>query len=389
MKFAFLFAVATLVATPCSSSAFAQSPRLMTVSAQDDQLRTIDPSTGATIASVQMMIPGQPQILQAHGCAVDPTTEAVYAVVSLVALATKNLLRVDPDTGICVDVGDTGEKFAGIAFDSSGQLWGISGDGGLQPESLFKIDKNTAASTFVLALGGGGPGEALGFNPFDGKLYHGSGNGVPNDPIAGTIYETIDPVTLQVTNIPLQTANLIGIQSLTRLNASAMIFTDFGLALMHLSTGGAITTLGTMDHLAKGFAWVSGPSFFASYGSGCPGSGGFTPQLIGSGVPNPAETATMAINQALGGAPCVLFVGLGTGTANLNPSCALHVMPIVPSLAVNLPMIGVGPGGGGIALPFTVPANVTPFDLYLQALVGDPGGNGGIASSKPMRLHLQ
>lgn len=384
MKFVSFVCAAVLAA-----GSSAQVPRLVTVSAQDDQLRTIDPSTGATLSQVQIVIPGQPQVLQAHGCAVDPTTGELYAVVSLIPLATKNLLRIDPTTGIAVDVGDTLEKHAGIAFDSSGQMWGISGDGGIVPEALFKIDKTTAASTFVLQLGNGGPGEALGFNPFDGKLYHGSGNGTLNDPILGTILETIDPTTLTVTNVALSGVGVVGLQSLARHDASTMLSSDFGLAFIHLDISGSMTILGTMDHLAKGYAWIDGPSSFSAYGAGCPGSGGFVPQLAGTGVPNPAQSATIAISQALGGSIAVLFVGLGQGTANVVPSCALQVMPIVPSLAITLPMIGVGPGAGGIALPFTVPSNVTPIDVYLQLLVGDPGAAGGVASTAPMKLHLQ
>ena len=35
--------------------------------------------------------------------------------------------------------------FAGIAFDSEGTLYGITGDGSDQPESYFSIDKQTGA----------------------------------------------------------------------------------------------------------------------------------------------------------------------------------------------------------------------------------------------------
>jgi hypothetical protein len=375
---------AALIAT----SAAAQSPRLLTVSAQDDQLREVDSVTGATLNSVQMVIPGQPQILQAHGCAVDPTSGNLYAIVSLVPLGTKNLLVVDPVTGVATDLGDTGEKFAGITFDSTGQLWGISGDGGVISEALYKIDKSTAQSGFVLQLGNGGPGESLAFNPADGLLYHGSGSGTLNDPLLGAILETIDPATLAVTPVTLSGAGAIGVTSMTRLDASTLIGTDFGLKFIRVKTSGAMTVTGLLDHLAKGFAWVDGPSFFANGGIGCVGSGGFMPVITGSGVPNPAESAVITISQALGGAPSVLFVGLGTGSVALNGSCSMQIMPLSP-IAISLPMFGVGPGGGGIAIPFTIPATTPPLDLYVQVLIGDNGVPGGIASTGRLRLHIQ
>ncbi len=45
----------------------------------------------------------------------------------------------------------------------------------ITPESLFAIDLANASATFLMALGNGGDGDAIGFNPVDGLLYHASG----------------------------------------------------------------------------------------------------------------------------------------------------------------------------------------------------------------------
>ncbi len=54
-------------------------------------------------------------------------------------------------------------------------LVGITGESDPAPESLFRIDTATAATSLVMALGNGGAGEAIGFNPANGLLYHASG----------------------------------------------------------------------------------------------------------------------------------------------------------------------------------------------------------------------
>src|SRR5262247_3267895 len=57
-------------------------------------------------------------------------------------------------------------------------LYGVTGDGATTPETLYRIDKTNGAMTFVLALGNGANGEAIGFRPQDGYLYHASGSAV-------------------------------------------------------------------------------------------------------------------------------------------------------------------------------------------------------------------
>lgn len=72
---------------------------------------------------------------------------------------------VDSTTGAVALIGSTGVVMTDIAFDNSGQLWGISFS------DLYKIDKNTGASTLVGGLGSvSGTANALVFGA-DGTLY--------------------------------------------------------------------------------------------------------------------------------------------------------------------------------------------------------------------------
>jgi hypothetical protein len=43
-----------------------------------------------------------------------------------------------------------GDKFSSITFSENGQLYGVTCDGAITPESLYQIDKNTGVATFLL-----------------------------------------------------------------------------------------------------------------------------------------------------------------------------------------------------------------------------------------------
>ena len=96
-------------------------------------------------------------------------------------------MTINPATGVATSIGNTGDQFAGLAFNSSGTLYAVVGDkknaagGGLPPETLFTLNTSNAAPTQVLVLGRGNDGEAIGFNPNDGLIYHASGNDTGGD----------------------------------------------------------------------------------------------------------------------------------------------------------------------------------------------------------------
>ena len=98
-----------------------------------------------------------------------------------------NTVTINPATGVATSIGDTGDQFVGLAFNSSGTLFAVVGDkrntagGGLPPETLFILNTSNAAPTQVLVLGRGNDGEAIGFNPNDGLIYHASGNDTGGD----------------------------------------------------------------------------------------------------------------------------------------------------------------------------------------------------------------
>lgn len=240
------------------------SPILYSCSSRDDQLRTIDPTTGGTTSSITITIAGG-TVDSCTGLATDPQTQALYAIIKFTVTDggfDRGLAIIDPATGAATVVGNFNTGFAGIAFSCT-DLYGITGDGGSPSETLFTVSTADASVTQVLTLGQGDDGETIGFNPVDGLLYHASGH---TDACAGSdsgvCYESIDLNTLTVTDIDISGGSLIDeeAQALTWWAEQGVFLWkqdhSSDAPLFRVTTGGAETLIGDMDHQAKGLAFV-------------------------------------------------------------------------------------------------------------------------------------
>ena len=237
---------------------------LLTVSGSnigDDVLRTIDSTDGSTVdASVTITLAGH-TVRKATGLARHPQTGVLYALLRLEApIQFPALVTLDEVTGVATSIGNTQDDFAGIAFGADGTLYAVSGDGGAVPEWLYTLDITNASETLVLELGNGDDGETIAFNPDDGLLYHASGLGTQNNVNMGEIFETIDPGTLVITNVPLSGFDYEGLSSLLYRNG-AFFAGDLNPGgssrFFRITTGGVVTHLGDMDHVAKGLVVVT------------------------------------------------------------------------------------------------------------------------------------
>ena len=250
---------------------------LYSVSRDDDLLRVINPSTGSTISSVAITLAGK-GVAFANGLATHPVTGEIFALLKLDGQTGRQLVKINPITGVATSIGDTGDQFAGLAFNSSGTLFAVIGDkkntagGGLPPETLFILNTLNAAPTQVVVLGRGNDGEAIGFNPNDGLIYHASGNDTGGDGCAPfdpstcvEIFESVNPNTLGVTNVPLSgayvplTESYTEAAALTHLSGNTLLLTDIDQNLYQITTSGVVTFVGAMDHVAKGLAFVNAP----------------------------------------------------------------------------------------------------------------------------------
>lgn len=258
--------LAGLVALPLSAAA---TQTLCSVSRDDDQLRIIDPADGSTVSSLTMVIQGS-TISGANGLASHPQNGVLYGLVRLSTGFPPDrwLVKINPTNGGTLIVGNTGAKFASLAFDSAGTLYAVTGKDQttLIPRSLYTLSLTDASPTFVTTLVAGGGalvgGEAIAFNPSDGFLYHAWG--VDDEVINfNRVFEKINLTTLVATNIPISGDHYSEITALVFdgsvfLGADTEIGTE-GEILLSLTDAGVASEIGSTDHVAKGLAICPNP----------------------------------------------------------------------------------------------------------------------------------
>jgi hypothetical protein len=255
LKSCTLIALISLATGPSGAEA---QRKLYSISSIDDQLRVINPTTGATISSVTITLSGT-TLMSGNGLATDPTTGKLWALLSLVGQTGRRLVTIDPNTGVATSIGDTGDRFAGLAFASNGTLYGVTGDGAIVPETLYTLNKINASKTFVRTLGNGDDGEAIAFNPTDGLIYHASGNDEIGQSLGPEVFETINPVSpFIITNIPLAGFEYSEITAFThRGSENEFLMGDVLGSFAKITSNGSATFIGGMDHSSKGLTFLA------------------------------------------------------------------------------------------------------------------------------------
>jgi Domain of unknown function (DUF4082) len=128
------------------------------------------------------------------------------------------------------------------------------------------------------------------------------------------------------------------------------------------------------------------PALADQYGSGCDGSGGFVPNLRADDCAIAGGNLTITLDQALGGANAILFLGIGQSSLPINGTdCSLVVLPILP-VTVTLPLAGSGAGAGTLTLFGALPPGTTGVLFTMQALIPDPGVARGFAATNGLAV---
>lgn len=149
---------------------------------------------------------------------------------------------------------------------------------------------------------------------------------------------------------------------------------------------GRICGIGTLNGVA-GTAYILEPpckGTFTPYGTSCPGTGGLSPTLSGTGCPEPDRDFALEIVDGLPGAVGFLFIGTGSATLPVKPGCDLQVLPLAgPILPFTLDSLGE------LWLREHLPPGTPIFDVNLQAFGFDPGAAYGVSSTQPLALHFE
>jgi hypothetical protein len=222
-----------------------------TISPYDDMVRQIDLSDGMTLSMTAITLAGF-TVVGANGMAVNGSG-VVYVALRVeddVGRATRRLVTLDVGTGIATDIGQLMNNVANIAFDGAGTLYAVTGEMGTTTETLFTVNTGDATMTMFLTLGNGDDGEAIGFNPIDGFLYHASG-------LTERVFESVNLGTMSVSGITL-TGEDYGEATALVFDSGAGNFVGANIdgQIFRITTGGAVSGLIDLDHTAKGLALI-------------------------------------------------------------------------------------------------------------------------------------
>jgi hypothetical protein len=200
----------------------------------------VDVTTGAESNELTVSL-NDDQVGGCTGMALDPISGDVFVLAkvgSSIILAT-----IDLSTGDLTQRASFTEKFAGIAFDDAGVLYGITGDGSNTPETLYSINPNTGAITMTAQPGIGSDGEAIAFNPSNGLLYRYGGSNV---------FQSIDPGTGTVTDIFTTGATLQNAAHALVYNNGSFVLSA-GTQIFQLSVNGTLALLTDLPGFHVGY----------------------------------------------------------------------------------------------------------------------------------------
>jgi parallel beta-helix repeat protein len=224
---------------------------LYSISKDDNLLRTIDISDGSTTNEVAISF-SEAEISGGTGLAFDSTTGTLWGILKIQEQKERELVTINPSTGVATSIGNLGDRFAGIAFNSEGVLFGITGDGASVSETLYTIDKSDASLNLICELGRGNDGEAIAIDDSD-VLYHASGLGRPN---ISEIFEKITnpSVCSEPQLIPLSGYDYAELTAMTFWSGEGFLAADLNFDFVSISQEGEVVFIGNMDHQSKGLA---------------------------------------------------------------------------------------------------------------------------------------
>lgn len=124
-----------------------------------------------------------------------------------------------------------------------------------------------------------------------------------------------------------------------------------------------------------------------TFGSGCAGSGGFTPSLSLTGCMASKGQVTLSLQGGLGGSIAVLFFGTAEAALPVAGGCFLNAFPFAQG-PLSFGLDGVGAGNGSATIPGSVPPTIGPATVTLQAFVLDPGVGHGYSNSNGVKAQL-
>src|SRR5262245_2108482 len=146
--------------------------------ASQNRLFEVNLATGALSNSVTISLPGF-TVTGATALTANPRNGTVWGIVKTASgTGGRLLVTINPTSGEATLVGAVPNGFSTLSFNSEGRLYGMTGNGGTPPSTLYTLSIVNAEATVVYGPVISGPdGEVIAFGPGD-TLYHSSGNNI-------------------------------------------------------------------------------------------------------------------------------------------------------------------------------------------------------------------
>ncbi len=222
------------------------SPILLSIRASLGELVVVDPNSGASMAHIPITLAGE-VVAGGNGLAAHPLTGELWALLQLAGQDGSELVTLDPATGSATRAGNTGDRFAGLAFDAGGILYGVTDLEAATREALFVLSQTDATPSFVVSLADSIGGETIAFHPEDGLLYHATG---------GLALNSVDLAGPVVSEVLACTLPELQVAAMTHLGRDVLLFADRFRTFYSLSTTGGMTRIGLLSHVSKGLAFI-------------------------------------------------------------------------------------------------------------------------------------
>jgi len=230
----------------------------------DPVIHTIDPATGNTLTTTTITLAGEEELKGCNGLAKDPSTGTCWIILSPIGSGdtgemggNRLLATIDETTGVATLVGNLGDAFAGITFDPSGTIYGITGVNAMMPSILYTIDKTNALPSFFQTLFTDDTlgGQAIAFNPVDGLIYNAHSN----------VFRSLNPNTNMLTGITLSGEPISEVFGFVHQSGNVFLASDIGNSLHSITITGPnsgvntrIGPMGVLEFKTKGLAFDCG-----------------------------------------------------------------------------------------------------------------------------------
>ncbi len=327
--------------------------RLIGVTAFQDSLWVFDSLNFNVIRRLGPTVSGD-AITGMQGLARHPITGEFFIICKVSSTSTNRLLgKIDLLTGVVTSVGFLGDRFSSITFNSSGTLYGVTGDGASVSETLYIINTSDATTTLLTPLGNGADGEVICFNSSDNMIYHWSGNGT-------IVFEKVDTLGTTVTNIPIIGATNGETFGMVHVSGNYFIgsninsrfqrwYSDGNLAAPHGAT--------TPDDI-RGTAFLTCPRLISGTAAYCVGDStqltmsiASTYQWYKNGTLITGATAQSYYASSVGHYNCMVSDACGTDSLAAGVVVVQNTLPIValsgnPNLCSGSSTTLTGTGGG-------------------------------------------